>query len=241
MKNKNKVFSYFQSLFAFVKTQFSLTIKGLRTYGGGEYMSNKFKDFFTTQGIMYQISCPHTPEQNGISKRKNRHIRETAVTMIQTAFVPSHFWYHACTLATYLINRMSTPMLDMFSPFERLYNKSPDLNILRVFGCVCYPLLTPYRVDKLQLKTPRCIFMGFSIGYKGFICYNPGIKRDIMFHDMCSLMKTIIHVLLLPLYQGLLTLINNLQYNQWYSLISLSLSPLFIWICLHLSSLHQAT
>jgi histone deacetylase 1/2 len=177
MKNKNEVFSYFQSLLAFVKTQFSLSIKCLRTDGGGEYMSTKFKDFLTTQGIMHQVSCPHTPEQNGISERKNRHIRETAVTMIQTASVSSHFWYHACALATYLINRMPTPVLDMSSPFEKLYNKCPDLNILRVFGCACYPLLTSYRVDKLQPKTARCIFLGFATGYKGFICYNPSTKR----------------------------------------------------------------
>lgn len=116
MKNKNEVFSYFQSLFAFVKNQFSLSIQVLRTDRGGEYMSNKFKDFLIVQGIIHQVSCPHTPEQNAIllkvlciSERKNRHIRETAVTMIQTTSLFSIFWYHACALVTYLINRMPTP------------------------------------------------------------------------------------------------------------------------------------
>lgn len=167
-------------------------------------MSNKFKDFFTAQGIMHQISYPHTPEQNGISKRKNRHIRETAVTMIQTASVPSHFWYHVCALATYLINRMPTPVLDMFSPFVFVYLLLIELinYNLRLLDAFFWVLLLDIKVLSVIIR----------------------VQRDIMFHDMCYLMKTIFNVPLLPLFQGLLTLISNLQ----YSLISLSLSPLFL-------------
>ncbi|KAK9947388.1 hypothetical protein M0R45_003016 [Rubus argutus] len=153
MKNKNEVFSYFQSLCAFVKNQFSTTIKCLRSDGGGEYMSTVFKSFMNSNGISHQVSCPYTPEQNGVSERKNRHIRETVVTMLQTASLSSEFWYHACALATYLINRMPTSVLDMSSPFETLYKRLPCLELLRVFGCACYPLMTPYSANKLQPKT----------------------------------------------------------------------------------------
>lgn len=106
MKIKSEVFSYFKSLCSFVHTQFAATIKTLRTDGGGEYIGHLFKTFLSEKGIVHQISCPHTPEQNGISERKNRHIRESAVTMLQTASLPSMFWYHASALATYLINKM---------------------------------------------------------------------------------------------------------------------------------------
>lgn len=134
----------------------------------------------SSNGISHQVSCPYTPEQNGISERKNRHIRETAVTMLQTASLSAEFWYHACALATYLINRMPTSILAMSSPFEVLYKRLPCLELLRVFGCACYPLMTPYRTNKLQPKTVKCVFIGFAAGYKGYICYNPVTKKYIV-------------------------------------------------------------
>lgn len=156
-------------------------------------MNVKFKQFLNDHGIIHQVSCPYTPEQNGVSERKNRHIRESAVTLLHTASLPPQFWYHACAIATYLINRMPTPNLDMVSPYERLYGNQPALNILRVFGCACYPLLSSAQHNKLQPKTMRCIFLGFSAGYKGYICYSPAIKRYIIsrhvfFEESCSLM-----------------------------------------------------
>lgn len=180
MKNKSEVFHYFQYLYAFIHNQFSTTLKILRSDGGGEYMSTKFREFLNQRGIIHQVSCPYTPEQNGVSERKNRHVRETVVTLLQQASLPSIFWYHACATAAYLINRMPTQNLNMHSPFELLHHKLPPLDMMRVFGCACYQLMTPYRVDKLQPKTVRCVFISFANGYKGYICYNPISKKCII-------------------------------------------------------------
>jgi hypothetical protein len=62
MRNKSEVFSYFQSLCAFIKNQFFSTVKCLRSDGGGEYMSAVFKTYLTKNGILHQVSCPYTPE-----------------------------------------------------------------------------------------------------------------------------------------------------------------------------------
>lgn len=37
-------------------------------------MSTEFASFMTKKGIVHKKSYPHTPQQNGIAKRKNRHI-----------------------------------------------------------------------------------------------------------------------------------------------------------------------
>lgn len=115
-----------------------------------------------------------------LKERTYIHIREAAVTLLQIASLSAVFWYHACALATYLINRMPTPTLAMHSPFEKLYHKEPCLDLLRVFGCACYPLMTPYIVNKLQPKTARCIFIRFAAGYKWYICYNLTTKKIII-------------------------------------------------------------
>lgn len=137
MKNKSEVFHYFQYLCAFIHNQFSTTLNILRSDGGGEYMSTKFREFLNQRGIIHQVSCPYTPEHNGVSESKNRHVRETAVTLLQQASLPSMFWYHACATAAYLINRMPTQNLNMHSPFELLHHKLPPLDMMRAFGCAC--------------------------------------------------------------------------------------------------------
>ncbi|KAL6191367.1 hypothetical protein ACLB2K_037758 [Fragaria x ananassa] len=116
MKNKYEVFPYFKSMCALIATQFSAKVKCFRSDGGGEFMGLQFKGFVQENGIVHQVSCPYTPEQKGVSERKNMHIREIAITLLQQPSLPPQFWYHACAISTYLINRMPTPNLDMQSP-----------------------------------------------------------------------------------------------------------------------------
>ena len=80
--NKSKVYSKFVLFHAMVKTQFSSTIKTLRSNGGGEYTSKSFESFLSSNGIHHQISCPCTPQQNGLVERKHRHLIETTITLL---------------------------------------------------------------------------------------------------------------------------------------------------------------
>ncbi|CAL8157377.1 unnamed protein product [Prunus armeniaca] len=149
MINKGEVYSIFVYFHAFLVTQFSATLRVFQSDGGGEYLSNKFKHYLLTKGIVHQISCPYTPEQNGLAERKHRHILETAITLLQTAHLPSKFWFHACATSTYLINRMPCQILQLKSPYFLLYGSSPVITHLRIFGCACFPLLKPYNTHKL--------------------------------------------------------------------------------------------
>ncbi|KAB2607265.1 hypothetical protein D8674_006982 [Pyrus ussuriensis x Pyrus communis] len=45
-----------------------------------------------THGIHHQLSCPHTPQQNGCAERKHRHIVETARTLLTVSQAP-RAWY----------------------------------------------------------------------------------------------------------------------------------------------------
>jgi transposase InsO family protein len=102
---------------------------------GGEYISTKFKHYLLTKGIVHQMSCPYTPKQNGLAKRKHRHILETAITLLQTANLPPKFWFHACVTSIYLFNRLPCQILQLKSLFFLLYGSSPVINHLRIFGC----------------------------------------------------------------------------------------------------------
>ncbi|OMP01767.1 Integrase, catalytic core [Corchorus capsularis] len=81
--------------------------------GGGEY--EKLKQFFQTHGISHLQTPPHTPEHNGISERRHRHVVETGLALLSQAKLAFTFWNFAFKIATYLMNPMPTPILDEIS------------------------------------------------------------------------------------------------------------------------------
>ena len=57
-----------------------------------------------SKGILHQSSCAYTPQQNGVAERKNRHLIETARTLLLHSHAPSLFWANVFLIACYPIN-----------------------------------------------------------------------------------------------------------------------------------------
>ena len=133
-----------------LKTQFSSRIKVLRSDSGGEYMFHEFHDFLQNKGIVSQRSCPYTPQQNGVTKRKNCHLLDVVRTLLLESFVPSTFWVEALSTAVYLINRLPSCVLDFASPYYRLYHHHPNYLDMHNFGCVHFVHLPSHEQYKLS-------------------------------------------------------------------------------------------
>nr|CAN63917.1 hypothetical protein VITISV_019573 [Vitis vinifera] len=54
-------------------------------------------------GIIHQSSCAHTPQQNGVAERKNRHLVETTRTLLLHSNVLLHFRGGRCSYSIFLI------------------------------------------------------------------------------------------------------------------------------------------
>ena len=91
MKNRAELFSIFQKFYAEILTQFNIFIRVLRSDNAQEYFSALFISFMSQHGILHQSSCAHTPQQNGVAERKNRHLIETARTLLLHYHVPFRF------------------------------------------------------------------------------------------------------------------------------------------------------
>jgi transposase InsO family protein len=92
-------------------------IKCVQSDWGGEYQK-MHNTFFRSLGLTHRVLCPHTHQQNGSAKRKHRHIVETGLALLAHAVMPLKFWDEAFLIATYLINRLPTRVIDNKCPLE---------------------------------------------------------------------------------------------------------------------------
>ena len=91
------IFPQFKNL---VEKRFQAKIKSLYSDNGGEYIS--LKPFLSIHGISHYTTAPHTPQQNGVSERRHRHIVETGLSLLTYVSLPLTFWNHAFATAVYL-------------------------------------------------------------------------------------------------------------------------------------------
>ena len=121
-------------------------------------------------GISHLTTLPHTPEHNGISKWRHRHIVETGLSLLTHASMPLTYWTYTFSIVVYIINRMPTPTLHLLSPFDKLFESPPNYTKLRVFSCLCYPWLRPYSQHKLDSRSTPCVFLSYSSTQSAYIC-----------------------------------------------------------------------
>ena len=145
MKTRVELFSIFRKFHAEIRTQFDTSICILRSDHAKEYFSMLLSSFMSSHEILHQSSCAYTSQQNGVAECKNRHLVETAHTLLLHHKVPQCFWGDAILATCYLINRMPSSVLhDQISHSVLLSNQLLFCLPSRVFGCVCFVhILTP--------------------------------------------------------------------------------------------------
>ncbi|CAI7885334.1 unnamed protein product [Closterium sp. NIES-53] len=120
------------------KTRFtSKSVKRLRSDRGGEFLGRPFTDLVEDKGILHNLTCPYTPQQNGMAEREMRTVVEAVRTMLLHMGVKHHWWHLALRHAIWVrkcLERASLP--PRTTPYELLLEKKPDLTLARVWGCM---------------------------------------------------------------------------------------------------------
>jgi hypothetical protein len=139
--------------------------------------------------------------------------------------MPLTYWDDAFLTASFLINQLPSPVTQNKSPFELLFNKSPDYNFLKVFGCACWPHLRHYNQHKLAFRSQLCAFLGYSLNHKGYRCLHiPSgciyISLNVIFDETPSHFNTST-----PLSHQLYHTLNSCLFPPISQLLLLHLSP----------------
>lgn len=80
----------------------------------------------------------------------------------------------AVLTTVYLINRTPSRILHGTTPLQIIHTNRPLFSLLpRVFGCTCFVQDHNPTHTKLDNKSVKCIFLGYSALSKGYRCYDP--------------------------------------------------------------------
>ncbi|XP_040938069.1 uncharacterized protein [Gossypium hirsutum] len=102
---KEEVVKYFK---ATAETEIGGMLKTLRFDNGTEYTSAMFQNFCDKVSIKHQLTNTYTPQQNGVSERKNRSLMDMAKCLLFERNLPKTLWAEAINTVVYLQNRLST-------------------------------------------------------------------------------------------------------------------------------------
>jgi hypothetical protein len=166
LKTKSEVSLLVQQFIVMLENQFNTVVKTVRTNNGPEFLIPKF---YASKGIIHQTSCVETPQQNGRVERKHQHLLNVGRSLLFQSKLPKSYWSYAILHATFIINRVTTPLLQNKSPFHLLYNSPPDLEHLKVFGSLCFASTLHCHRTKLEPRARKCIFLGYKPGMKGVV------------------------------------------------------------------------
>jgi hypothetical protein len=80
-------------------------------------------------------------------------------------------------IAVYIMNRTPIAIVHGMTHKEKFTRKKPDVSHLIVFGCITYMHVLNEKRSKLDPKVEKCIFIGYSLEQKGYICFNPSTRK----------------------------------------------------------------
>ena len=73
--------------------------------------------------------------------------------------------------ATYIINTVSSSILNDKSPHQLLFKQDPDFDRFNVFGSLCFASTLCSHRAKLAPRAKKNVFLGYITGVKGYIFF----------------------------------------------------------------------
>lgn len=115
LKAKSEATIALQNFCFLVENQIETKIKTVHTDNGREF---QMPIFYQTKGILHQLTCVSTPQQNVLAKWKHQHILNVARDLKFQSGLSMKYWNEFGLTTVYLINQTPTPKLNSKSPIE---------------------------------------------------------------------------------------------------------------------------
>ncbi|CAI7769072.1 unnamed protein product [Closterium sp. NIES-53] len=191
---KSDTLQEFVEWLAVAERQTKKSVLMLRSDQGGEFLGKDFTAFVNGKGIVHDLTCPYTPQQNRMAERELRTVVESVRTMLLHMGVQHHWWHLALRQAVRVRNCLERSTLPTgTTPYQLLTGKKPDLSLAWVWGCMeQFLVLEQHRGGKLKPKAKSGLDIGVSEESKGWelldIADNWVVTTsDVVFYEKFSL------------------------------------------------------
>ncbi|CAI7878628.1 unnamed protein product [Closterium sp. NIES-53] len=168
-------------------------LKSFQSDGGGEYTSQRFKQYLAERGIKRLISLPYAHQQQGVAERMNRTLQNTVRKLLRGMRLPNHQWPEAMDHAVMLHNLLSSSSLpNNASPHLLWTRKQGSTKMLRVFGCMVQYRPPAARAGRFSQRAQRGLHLGIEKNYNAWKIFQIHSKetvaaRDVIFYERLTL------------------------------------------------------
>nr|GEV60647.1 hypothetical protein [Tanacetum cinerariifolium] len=173
LATKDETSTILKTFITSIGNQIDQKVKIIRSDNGIEFKNHDLNQFCGMKEIKREYSVARTPQQNGITKRKNRTLIEAVRTMLADSLLPIPFWAEAANTACYVQNRVLVTKSHNKTPYKLLLGRTPGIGFMRPFGCPVTILDTLDPLGKFDGKADE----GFLVGYFS-MNYQPVITRN---------------------------------------------------------------
>ncbi|CAI7752864.1 unnamed protein product [Closterium sp. NIES-53] len=179
---------------AVTERQMKKSVLMLRSDQGGEFLGKQFTDFVNGKGIVHDLTCPYTPQQNGIAEREMRTVVESVRTILLHMGVQHQWWHLTLRQAVWVRKCLERWTLQPeTTPYQLLTGKKPDLSLAWVWGYMAQFLVPEQqRGGKLKPKARWGLHLGVSVESKGWELLDIADNRvvttsDVVFYENMSI------------------------------------------------------
>jgi hypothetical protein len=177
LRDKTEVPEAFKKVYFRMRAEFESSKIGiaesttLQTDNGSEFTSRAFETFLNEQGISRRLSIPYTPQQNGLSERTVRTVKEKITTCLIQARLPKAYWAEIFYFALFLIDNLPYSPNNGETPYHYLHHhRNPFFSgaVVPVIGQEVW--VHDPDAGLFDEKAYRAIFLGVGVfrGTKGF-------------------------------------------------------------------------
>ncbi|CAI7781576.1 unnamed protein product [Closterium sp. NIES-54] len=159
-----------------------LPVLHLHSDTGGEFSSNRLRDFCRGEGILQSFTLPDSPKQNGIAECRIGLVMEVARTTMIHVAAPHFLWPFAVQYAAHQHNLWPRVSLPETSPTLRWTRKVGDALVFRVCGSRAFVRDTS--VDRLYARAIPSVFLGFVLDAPDWQFYHPTSRRVLPSQDV---------------------------------------------------------
>ncbi|CAI7888856.1 unnamed protein product [Closterium sp. NIES-54] len=168
-------------------------LKSFQSDGGGEYTSQRFKQFLAEKGIKQLLSLPYAHQQQGVEERMNRTLQNSMRKLLRGMRLPNHQWPAAMDHAVMLHNLLSSSSLpNNASPHLLWTGKQGTTKMLRVFGCMVQYRPPTARAGRFSQRAQWGLHLGIEKNYNAWRIFDVHTKetvaaRDVIFYERLTL------------------------------------------------------